>query len=84
MLTVLNPTGYPPKVTGKGLAPGLDRLDGARLFLVDVGFENSDNFMVQLQDVAGRARALGADRGRALARSAPAGSGALRADPLGG
>ncbi len=48
-LTVLDPRGFPPAVTGRGLAPGLDRLDGARLFLVDVGFENSDNFMVQLQ-----------------------------------
>jgi hypothetical protein len=48
-LSVLNPTGYPPKVAGRGLAPGLDALDGKRLFLVDVGFENSDNFMQQLQ-----------------------------------
>ena len=48
-LTVLNPVGFPPKVVGRGLAPGLDRLDGKRLFLVDVGFENSDNFMLQLK-----------------------------------
>ena len=45
----MNPVGFPPKVTGHGLAPGLDTLDGKRLFLVDVGFENSDNFMIQLQ-----------------------------------
>ena len=49
-LTVLNPVGFPPKVTAKGLAPSLDTLDGKRFFLVDVGFENSDNFMAQLQD----------------------------------
>ena len=48
-ISVLNPLGYPPKVTAKGLSPSLDRLDGKRIFLVDVGFENSDNFMVQLQ-----------------------------------
>jgi len=48
-LTVLNPEGYPPKVLAKGLAPSLDELDGKTIFLVDVGFENSDNFMVQLQ-----------------------------------
>jgi hypothetical protein len=48
-LTVLNPEGYPPKVTSRGLSRPLDRLDGKTLFLVDVGFENSDNFMRQLQ-----------------------------------
>ena len=48
-LTVHSPVGFPPTVTAKGLAPGLERLDDARLFLVDVGFENSDNFMQQLQ-----------------------------------
>jgi hypothetical protein len=49
VVSVLSPLGFPPKVTAKGLAPGLSSLDGARLFLVDVGFENSDNFMQQLQ-----------------------------------
>jgi len=48
-LTVLNPEGYPPKVTSRGLANPLDVLDGKTVFLVDVGFENSDNFMRQLQ-----------------------------------
>lgn len=47
-LTVLNPEGYPPKVTASGMAPGLDSLEGKTLFLVDVGFENSDNFIRQL------------------------------------
>src|SRR5262249_52266128 len=49
-LTALNPLGFPPLIMGRGLAPPVDRLDGKRLFLVDVGFENSDNFMVQLAD----------------------------------
>jgi hypothetical protein len=48
--TVLNPVGFPPNVKGRGLAPGLESLDGKTVFLVDVGFENSDNFMVQMQD----------------------------------
>ena len=47
-LTVLNPLGYPQKVTGRGMAPALERLDGKSLFLVDIGFENSDNFISQL------------------------------------
>lgn len=47
-LQVLNPEGYPPKVNATGMAPGLDGFDGKKLFLVDVGFANSDNFMAQL------------------------------------
>ena len=47
-LTVLNPEGYPPKVDATGMAPALETLQGRTLFLVDVGFENSDNFMIQL------------------------------------
>jgi hypothetical protein len=48
-LTVLDPTGLPPKVTGRGLAPPLEALAGKTVFLVDVGFENSDTFMTELQ-----------------------------------
>ena len=47
-LTVLNPEGYPPQVGAKGMAPALETLQGKQVFLVDVGFENSDNFMAQL------------------------------------
>lgn len=47
-LTVLNPEGYPPKVTARGMSPGLQSLQGKRLFLIDIGFDNSDNFMTQL------------------------------------
>ena len=47
-LTVLNPTGYAPKVTGRGLAPSLGSLDGKTVFLVDVGWEDCDVFMQQL------------------------------------
>ncbi|MDX6398248.1 MAG: hypothetical protein QOJ43_1656 [Gaiellaceae bacterium] len=48
-LTVLSPEGYPPAVTTAGLSAPLDGLKGKTVFLVDVGFENSDNFMRQLQ-----------------------------------
>jgi hypothetical protein len=47
-LKVLNPEGYPPKVSATGMAPSLDTLDGKKLYLIDVGFANSDNFMKQL------------------------------------
>jgi hypothetical protein len=48
-LSVLSPLGFPPNVTAKRLAPGLGSLRGRKLFLVDVGFENSDSFMAQLR-----------------------------------
>ncbi len=46
--SVLNPEGYPPKVSARGMAPSLDSLDGKKLYLVDIGFPNSDEFMAQL------------------------------------
>lgn len=49
-LRVLNPLGYPPKVTARGLVQSLESLAGRKLYLVDVGFENSDAFMQQMQD----------------------------------
>ena len=48
-MRVLNPDGYPPKVSARGMAPSLDRLEGKKVFLVDVGFANSDNFMRELR-----------------------------------
>ena len=47
---VLNPEGYPPSVSARGMAASLDTLDGKKLFLVDVGFANSDNFMARLHE----------------------------------
>ena len=48
-IAVHDPRGYPPKVTGKRLAPRFSSLDGKIVYLVDCLFENSDNFMVQLR-----------------------------------
>jgi hypothetical protein len=48
-LTVLDPTGYPPKVSGKALAPRLDTLDGKTVYLVDCRFDDSDVFLKQMQ-----------------------------------
>ena len=50
-LTVLNPLGYPPKVTLKPMAPRLDGLDGKTVYLVDPRFDDSGLFMEQLQKV---------------------------------
>ena len=48
-LKVHNPVGYPPKVTGKPLAPRLDTLNGRTLYLVDCRFDDSDVFLKQVQ-----------------------------------
>ena len=48
--TALSPLGFPPGIKARGLAQSLATLSGRKLYLVDVGFENSDVFMVQLRD----------------------------------
>jgi hypothetical protein len=48
-LSVLNPAGYPPKVTGKPLAPRLESLDGKTVYLVDCRFDDSDILLKQVQ-----------------------------------
>ena len=47
-LTVHDPRGYPPQVTGKPLAPRLESLEGQTLYLVDCLFDNSEAFVDQL------------------------------------
>ena len=49
-ITVLNPVGYPPKVTPKQMAPRLDTLDGKTIYLVDARFDDSDIFLKQMQN----------------------------------
>jgi hypothetical protein len=48
-MPVLNPVGYPPKITPKALAPRLDSLDGKTVYLVDPRFDDSGLFLRQLQ-----------------------------------
>ena len=50
LITVHDPRGYPPKVTGKRLASRLQSLDGKIVYLVDALFDNSAVFMEQLKD----------------------------------
>lgn len=49
-LTVHDPRGYPPKVTGKPLAPRLQTLEGKNVYLVDCLFDNSEVFVEQMRD----------------------------------
>lgn len=48
-LSVLNPTGYPPRVTPKDMAPRLATLQGKTVYLVDCRFDDSDIFLKQMQ-----------------------------------
>lgn len=49
-LRVLDPRGYAPKVAGKRLAPRhADGLNGKLVYLVDCLFDNSEQFLLQLQ-----------------------------------
>lgn len=49
LVTVHDPRGYAPKVTGKRLAPRLQSLDGKIVYLVDCLFDNSAAFIEQLR-----------------------------------
>ena len=48
-ISVLNPTGFAPKVVQKDLAPRLDTLNGKTVYLVDCRFDDSDVFLKQMQ-----------------------------------
>lgn len=50
LLTVLNPVGYPPKVTAKRMAPRLDHLEGKTIYLVDARFDDSVLLLRELQN----------------------------------
>ena len=49
LLTVHDPRGFAPKVTGKRLAARPQSLDGKTLYLVDCLFDNSEVFMDQMR-----------------------------------
>jgi hypothetical protein len=48
-VTVLNPVGFPPKVSRQTPAARLDGLDGKTVYLVDCRFDDSDIFLGQMQ-----------------------------------
>jgi hypothetical protein len=48
-ITVLNPMGYPPKVNKKASAPRPESLDGKTIYLVDCRFDDSVEFLKQVQ-----------------------------------
>ena len=48
-MTVLNPVGFPPKVSRQTPAPRLDGLDDKTVYLVDCRFDDADLFLQQMQ-----------------------------------
>ncbi len=68
LITVHDPRGYPPKVTGKRLAARLPSLDGKVVYLVDCLFDNSAVFMEQMRQLVRRASAGGRDAHHQAAR----------------
>jgi hypothetical protein len=48
-ITVMNPCGYPPKITAKTAAPQLDTLDGKTIYLVDARFDDSIELLKQVE-----------------------------------
>src|SRR5438105_11586418 len=49
-ITVLNPVGYPPKISKKTAAPRLESLDGRTIYLVDCRFDDSIELLRQVQN----------------------------------
>jgi hypothetical protein len=49
-ITVLNPMGYPPKVSARPMAPRLDTLEGKTVYLVDARFDDSELLLKAMQD----------------------------------
>ncbi len=47
-LTVLNPEGFPPEITGRAAAPRPDGLDGKVVYLVDCRFDDSVELLKQV------------------------------------
>ncbi len=46
---VLNPMGFPPRVSHKPMAPRVGSLDGKTVYLVDARFDDSDLLLKQMQ-----------------------------------
>jgi hypothetical protein len=49
LYTVLNPTGNPPPIERKAMAPRPANLDGKTIYLVDVTFNGGDLFLKEMQ-----------------------------------
>ena len=50
-VTVMNPQGIQPPIVLKALAPRLDTLDGKTIYLVDIRYQRSRDFVEELHRV---------------------------------
>jgi hypothetical protein len=50
VIKVMNPLGYPPLVEQKPMATRTASLDGKKVYLVDVTFDDGDIFLHQMKD----------------------------------
>jgi hypothetical protein len=48
-ITVLNPLGQPPTIARVPMAPRLDSLDGKTIYIVDIGFTDTHQFLTEMQ-----------------------------------
>jgi hypothetical protein len=48
-ITVLNPLGQPPAIARVPMAPRLDTLDGKTIYIVDIGFTDTHQFLTEMQ-----------------------------------
>jgi hypothetical protein len=48
-ITVLNPLGQPPPIARVPMAPRLDTLDGKTIYIVDIGFTDTHQFLTEMQ-----------------------------------
>ncbi len=48
-ITVLNPRGQPPPIARVPMAPRLDTLDGKTIYLVDIRFTSTHQFLEEMQ-----------------------------------
>jgi len=49
LISVLNPTGFPPAIVRKPMAKRPDSLNGRPVYLVDLTFDNGDVFLKEMQ-----------------------------------
>jgi hypothetical protein len=52
-ITVLNPLGQPPAIVRVPMAPRLTSLEGKTIYIVDIGFTDTHQFLTELQKLLG-------------------------------
>jgi hypothetical protein len=50
-IMVFNPLGQPPAIKRVPMAPRVDNLDGKTIYIVDIGFSGTHQFLTELQDI---------------------------------